>query len=193
MAKPAGPEIVSVEPKYRGWCRVSVATIRLADGQTVTREIEDHGAAACVLPYDPVRRTALLIRQLRAPALHVAGEAAIIETPAGLIDPGEDAETTARREAMEEVGVRLTSLEQVSNAWTMPGISTERMPLFLGTYSQADRVGAGGGESSEQIEVLEMTLRELAAMADAGTFDDLKTFALVQSLRLRKPELFTPA
>ena len=193
MADSVSPEIVSVEPKYRGWCRVYVASIRLADGQTITREIEDHGAAACVLPYDPVRRTALLIRQLRAPPLHAAGEVAVIEAPAGLIDAGEDAPTTARREAMEEVGVRLTSLEQVSNAWTMPGISTERMPLFLGTYSQADRVGAGGGESSEQIEVIEMTLRELAAMADGGTFDDLKTFALVQSLRLRKPELFTRA
>src|SRR3954467_6120291 len=119
VAKPAGPEILSLEPKYRGWCKVYVATIRLAEGQTVTREIEDHGAAACVLPYDPVRRTALLIRQLRAPPLHAAGEAAIIETPAGLIDPGEDAQTTARREAMEEAGVRLSSLEQVSNTWTM--------------------------------------------------------------------------
>jgi len=188
-----GPEIVSVEPRYRGWCRLSIATIRFADGHTITREIEDHGAAACVLPYDPVRRTALLIRQLRAPPLHIAGEVAITEAPAGLIDPGEDAATTARREAMEEAGVRLTSLEQVSHAWTMPGISAERMPLFLGTYSSEDRVGAGGGESSEQIEVIEITLRELATMADAGTLADLKTFALVQSLRLRKPELFTPA
>jgi len=191
VAGPEGAEIVSFEPKYRGWCKLYVATIRLADGRLITREVEDHGAAACVLPYDPVRRTALLIRQLRAPPLHVAGETAITEAPAGLIDPGEDAQTTARREAMEEVGVRLTSLEQISNAWTMPGISAERMHLFLGTYSQADRVGAGGGESSEQIEVIEMTLRELAAMADAGTLDDLKTFALLQSLRLRKPELFS--
>jgi len=187
-----GSQIVSFEPKYRGWCTLYVATIRLADGRLITREIEDHGAAACVLPYDPVRRTALLIRQLRAPPLHVAGEPTIVEAPAGLIDPGEDAPATARREAMEEVGVRLTSLEQVSNAWTMPGLSAERMPLFLGTYSQHDRVGAGGGESGEQIEVVEMTLRELATMADAGTLADLKTFALVQSLRLRKPDLFTP-
>lgn len=193
MAYSAGAGIVSVEPKYRGWCTLYIATIRLADGRTITREIEDHGAAACVLPYDPLRRTALLIRQLRAPPLHVAGEAAIIEAPAGLIDPGEDAPTTARREAMEEVGVRLTTLEQVSNAWTMPGISAERMPLFLGTYAQQDRVGAGGGESGEQIEVVEMALDELATMADAGTLADLKTFALVQSLRLRRPELFIPA
>jgi len=189
----ADPAIISLEAKYYGWCRLYVATIRLADGRLITREIEDHGSAACVLPYDPARRTALLIRQLRAPLLHAAGEAATLEAPAGLIDPGEDAETAARREAMEETGVRLTTLELVVPAWSMPGVSSESMPLFLGAYSQTDRIGSGGGESSEQIEVVEMALRELAATADAGQLGDLKTFALLQTLRLRRPELFTPA
>jgi nudix-type nucleoside diphosphatase (YffH/AdpP family) len=183
-------EIVSLDAKHRGWSTLYVATIRLADGSTIRREIEDHGAAACVLPYDPQRRTALLIRQLRAPTLYAAGETALLEAPAGLIDPGEDEPTTARREAMEETGVRLASLERVVAAWSMPGVSSERMPLFLGSYSQADRIGAGGGDDGERIEVVEMALRELADMADAGTLADLKTFALVQTLRLRNPELF---
>jgi nudix-type nucleoside diphosphatase (YffH/AdpP family) len=186
------PAIVSSEEQYGGWCRVLVAAIKLADGTIIHREIEDHGAAAAVLPYDPDRRVALVVRQLRAPVLY-AGEAPIIESPAGLIDPGEDAETTARREALEEVGVRLTSLERVTMAWTMPGISSERMPLFLGTYAERDRVAAGGGvggDSGEQIEVLELSLAELAAMADDGRLGDLKTFALVQTLRLRRPHLF---
>jgi len=186
----SGAKIVSVETKYRGWCRLLVATIRLPDGKTITREVEDHGAAACVLPYDPDRRVALVIRQLRGPVLHAGGSATIVEAPAGLIDPGEDAQTTARREAMEEVGVRLTTLELAVAAWTMPGISTENMPLFLGEYRAADRVTAGGGDSGEQIEVVELPLRELAAMADDGRLADLKTFALVQTLRLRRPELF---
>jgi nudix-type nucleoside diphosphatase (YffH/AdpP family) len=188
-----GPEIVATEEKYRGWCRVMVATIRLADGSTIRREIEDHGAAAAVLPYDPERRVALVIRQLRAPVLHEGGDASLIEVPAGLIDPGEDAATTARREAMEEVGVRLGALELAVTAWTMPGISTERMPLFLGQYTKKDLIGAGGGEGSEQIEVLELPLSELARMADDGRLSDLKTFTLLQTLRLRRPELFTPA
>ena len=183
-------EIVGTEEKYSGWCRLLVATIRLADGKTVRREVEDHGAAASVLPYDPERRVALVIRQLRGPVLYAGGGAAIIEAPAGLIDAGEDAETTARREAMEEVGVRLTSLELAVAGWTMPGLSTEHMPLYLGSYTEKDRTGAGGGESDEQIEVVELPLATLAAMADDGRLADLKTFALVQTLRLRRPELF---
>ena len=187
------PAILGVEPKYRGWCTLSLATVQLSDGRVTTREIENHGNAACVLPYDPARRVAMVIRQFRAPPLHAGGVATLIEAPAGLIDQGEDGATAARREAMEEVGVRLTTLEQVANAWTMPGLSSERMALFLGAYAQADRVAAGGGVATEHeaIEVIEMPLAALAAMAESGALADLKTFALVQTLRMKRPELFT--
>ena len=186
------PAILGVEPQYRGWCTLYLATVRLADGRVITREIEDHGNAACVLPYDPQRRTAMVIRQLRPPPLYAGGVPALIEAPAGLIDAGEDGAAAARREAMEEVGVRLSALEPVANAWTMPGISSERMALFLGVYGAADRVATGGGIATEheEIEVIEMPLAALAAMAEDGTLADLKTFALMQTLRLRRPELF---
>lgn len=186
-------EILATEEKYRGWCRLLVAKVRYPDGKLVTREIEDHGRAACVLPYDPVRRMALMVRQLRVPPLHAAGEAAILEAPAGLIDPGEDGNTAARREAMEEVGVRIAALDLVVSAWTMPGVSTERMDLFLATYAAGDRIAAGGGEGDEGIEVIEMPLGELAAMADDCRLNDMKTLLLLQTLRLRRPGFFTPA
>ena len=94
---------------------------------------------------------------------------------------------------MEEAGLRMRSLERVATVWTMPGISTERMDLFLGEYSEADRVHAGGGIEDESIQVLEMPLAEIAAMADAGTLNDMKTLLLLQTLRLRRPGLFIPA
>jgi len=186
-------EIVELEERYRGWCTLYVAQVRYPDGHVLKREIEDHGSAVCVLPYDPHRRTTTIIRQLRAPTLHAASEAAIFEAPAGLIDSGEEAPTAARREVMEEIGIQLASLDLVANAWSMPGLSTEKMNLFLATYTDADRIGAGGGERDEGIEVVEMPLRELAAMAEDGRLSDLKTLFLLQALRLRVPELFTPA
>src|SRR3954452_15271099 len=106
-------EIMSTTLQYRGWASLSLASVRLGDGRMVTRVIEDHGNAACVLPYDPGRRIALLVRQLRAPTLYAAGVATLIEAPAGLVDKGEDGAAAATREAMEEVGVRLATLEPV--------------------------------------------------------------------------------
>jgi nudix-type nucleoside diphosphatase (YffH/AdpP family) len=185
-------EIIKTEPAYSGWCKLYVATIRLPDGQLVRREIEDHGRAVAVLPYDPVRRTAIVIRQPRAPALYVGRGDHLLEAIAGLMDPGEAAETSARRECIEEAGLRLSSVARITTAWTMPGISTERMDLFLGEYSETDRVATGGGlaSESEQIEVIEMPLRDLAAAIDAATDFDMKLLALVQTLRVRRPDLF---
>src|SRR5205085_2230228 len=91
-ACPMPAEIIEVETKYRGWCRLLLTRIRLSGGGVVTREIEDHGRAACLLAYDPRRRTAVVVRQLRAPALYAAQKEYLIEAIAGLIDEGEEAE-----------------------------------------------------------------------------------------------------
>jgi nudix-type nucleoside diphosphatase (YffH/AdpP family) len=185
------PEIVSVEERHKGWSRLLIASLRLADGQIIKREIEDHGNAVCVLPYDPVRRTAILVRQFRTPMLYAGEDPMLIEAIAGLAE-GDDPAACARREAMEEAGLRLTAIEPVARGWSMPGISAERMDLFLAVYAPADRVAPGGGLAAEHedIEVIELPLGELAAMADAGTLTDMKTLALVQTLRVRKPDLF---
>jgi nudix-type nucleoside diphosphatase (YffH/AdpP family) len=188
---PVSGAVLRLRAVYEGWARMLVATVRLPDGSEATREIEDHGEAVAVLPYDPARRVALLVRQFRAPVRHVGEVGDLLEAPAGLRDEP-DAEVAARREALEEVGLRLGPLESVCTAWTMPGISTERMALYLAPYAAADRVAAGGGlaEESESVTVVELPLAELARLADAGALADLKTLALVQTLRLRRPDLF---
>ncbi len=174
------------------WATFLKADVRLDDGAVVSRQIEAHGEVAVVLPYDPIRRKALLVRLLRVPPLYAQGLQAITEAPAGLLDPGETAEAAARREAMEETGVQLGQLEAVGSYWSTPGISTERMWLFLAPYAEGDRRGAGGGlaEEHEGIEVLEVGLDALGRMLDGGQIDDMKTLALVQALKLRRPDLF---
>jgi nudix-type nucleoside diphosphatase (YffH/AdpP family) len=186
----ASHEITAVETLHEGWGKLLRLTIRLPDGHSIKREVEDHGAAVSVLPYDPERRTAILVRQFRAPPFHVDGTPALVEAPAGMLDE-DDPEACARREAHEEVGLRLSRLEPVGRVWPMPGVSTERIHLFLAPYAAADRVGAGGGlaEEHENITVVEFPLADLFAMAERGELADLKTLVLVQALRLRRPEL----
>lgn len=153
--------------------------------------MEDHGRGVCVLPYDPDRRLAMLVRQFRAPVCATVAQTDLLEAVAGLSD-GEESECAVLREAFEETGLRLRKLDHVATVWTMPGISTERMDMFLSAYKASDRVGRGGGEASEHedIAVEEVALGVLAAAADEGRLDDMKTFALIQTLRLRQPELF---
>lgn len=184
-------DIVATEVQYQGWSRLLIATIRLPTGETFRREIEDHGAAVAVLPYDPVRKVAILVRQFRAPVFLQSGQRHMSECVAGILDEA-DPQACARREVLEEAGVEVRSLEAVASTWTMPGISTERMHLFLAAYSgplQA-RTGLGVASEHEYISVEETSLRAIAAMADAGNVTDMKTLLLVQSLRLRHPHLF---
>lgn len=185
------PKVVSVRPVYEGWARVSIATVLGDRGGTFERLMEDHGRGVCVLPYDSRRRVAMLVRQFRAPVFTTSGRAELLEAVAGLTD-GESPESAMLREAFEETGLRLAKLDHVATVWTMPGISTERMDLYLAGYEAPDRVGRGGGNAGEHEEIIveELPLSTLVAMADEGRIEDMKTFCLVQTLRLRQPELF---
>ena len=184
-------EILGIRFLHEGWSRFGLAKVRLADGAEVEREIEDHGNSVGVLPYDPERRVATLVRELRVPALYVAGHQTHLEAPAGIIDEGSP-EENARREALEEVGLRLRDLEHVGTTYSCAGISTEQIHLFLARYGRADRETKGGGAAGEHenIKVEEMALSELAQMADRGELIDLKTLTLALALRARHPELF---
>ena len=185
------PEILERTVERAGYVTVERMRIRLADGAEAWREMERHGDSVAVLPYDPDRRVALVARQFRAPVFAMTGETLLEEACAGMID-GEDVAATARREAIEELGVRLGELEYLATVWPGPGVGAERQTLFLAPYAAADRIAAGGGLASENegIEVVERTLAALAADADAGAIADGKLFTLVMSLRVRRPELF---
>jgi len=185
------PKVVNVRPVYEGWAKVSIATVQSDRGGTFERLMEDHGRGVCVLPYDPERKLAMLVRQFRAPVFTTAGRTELLEAVAGLTD-GEPPERAMLREAFEETGLRLRQLDHVATVWTMPGISTERMDLYLARYDASDRAGRGGGNTGEHEEIIveEVPLSALAPMVDDGRIDDMKTFCLVQTLRLRRPELF---
>jgi len=187
------PKLLSVRTLYEGWGRYLELKVRLEDGEEVEREMEDHGGAVAVLPYDPERRTALLVRQMRmAPLFEGTETPYLLEALAGVIEEGESAETSARREALEEVGVELTELQPVGRPYSTPGCSSERIDMYLAPYSRADRVEEGGGAEGEHenIRVIEKPLAELLEMVRANAVRDLKTVALILLLLAHHPELF---
>lgn len=201
MTRPEAPlpfRILSRETLWKGFCtleRVTFETLR-SDGRAhvQTFEIEDHGRAAAVLAYDPARREAVLVRQLRLPQALQGDDPMSLEVVAGLLDRGhEDPEETARREAMEEAGLALDRLERVGTVRPSPGLVGEKVWLYLAEVDlDRARVTDGGGlaHEGEDIEVVILPLADLARLIDAGDGLDLKTAFAVQTLRVRRPELF---
>ncbi|MFZ5718726.1 MAG: NUDIX domain-containing protein [Pseudomonadota bacterium] len=187
----AAIELRKVETAWQGYLTVLTATFSGPDGSTFTREIEHHGRAACVLPYDPERRTALMVNLPRAPVIWAGGPPELLEAPAGMVED-EDPEETAIREALEECGVRLGRLEAVGSPFASPRVSSERIDLFLAAYSAADRVATGGGVAveNEHIDVQEVPLALLWTWVEQRRIEDLKSLALILALKVRRPELF---
>lgn len=187
----AGPTIVDRKIVYSGYLTVEKLRVRVADGAIVSREVERHGDAAAVLPYDIERRCALVARLFRAPVFCETGAQALEEACAGMIDR-EDGESAARREACEELGVRLRKMELVARIWSSPGVSTERQSLFLASYVLEDRTGVGGGVRGEHecITVVERPLSQILLNIEQGSVTDGKLVTLMFALRSRRAELF---
>ena len=149
------------------------------------RQTYDRGNGAAILPYDPVRGTVLLVRQFRMPA-HVTGHhETLVEACAGLLDDLDPLAAIAK-EAEEELGYRMHETRQLFDIFMSPGSVTERLHLFTGSYSPEDKVFEGGGAvaEGEDIEVLEITLKEAVSMVADGRIIDAKTVILIQALQL---------
>jgi nudix-type nucleoside diphosphatase (YffH/AdpP family) len=182
-------EILTQEVIAKFWSTLSKVTLNYTrrDGRSeiLVREVNDHGHAAAVLALDPRRKTVLLVKQMRI-AAHVAGYTdAMIEVCAGLLD-GDDARTCAIREAEEELGFRVHDLREVAHVYMSPGALTERVSLFIGTYSPGDKVTNGGGVATEgeDIEVIELPLAAAHGMIASGEIVDAKTIILLQHAML---------
>lgn len=151
--------------------------------QKQSREIFDHGNAATVLLYNKEAGTVLLTRQLRiATLVNGNGSGMLLETPAGLLEPGEDPAATMLREIEEETGYKIPKVEKIFEAYSSPGAYTELVHYFVGEYRHHQKTSEGGGlkEEGEDIEIREMPLQEAAALLEKGEIRDAKTIILLQ-------------
>jgi GDP-mannose pyrophosphatase NudK len=156
---------------------------RSGDWQQRKREIYDNGNSAAILPYDSARNTVLLTRQLRLPIYLQDGRENSIEACAGKLD-GETAETRIKKEMEEELGYRVEQVERLFELYVSPAMIMEKITYFTCAYSPANKVSEGGGlaEEGEDIEVIETTLEQAAAMVASGEIIDTKTVILIQFL-----------
>ena len=167
------------------WYTLKTTTFewRRRDGswQTQQRETYDRGNAAVILPYNPRRRTVVLIKQFRYPAYVNGYDDLMIEAAAGVLDD-ESPENRIRAEAEEETGYRLGDIRKIFEAFMSPGSVTEKLHFFVAEYEPDMKIGDGGGlqDEGEDIEVIEPTIDEALTMIVNGRIVDGKTIMLLQ-------------
>ena len=168
----------------RGWGTLTSHTIAYTGDngtQTLVREVYDHGNAAAVLLINREAGEITLVRQFRLPAYLNGDGAQIIEACAGLLD-GDEPQTCARKEAMEETGIAPSTLIHAFDIYASPGSLSEKTHCFIGLYTQADCTGQGGGlaHEGEEIEIVTLPASDILALTRDGTIIDAKTVALIQ-------------
>ena len=150
------------------------------------REAYDRGNGATVLLYNAAKKTVVLTRQFRLPT-YVNGNAdgMMIESCAGLLD-ADNAQDCIRKEAEEETGYKIERLQKLFEVYMSPGSVTELIYFFAAEYSNAMKVGEGGGLAHEQenIEVLELAFDQAYAMIASGEIRDGKTIMLLQYAKI---------
>ncbi len=112
----------------------------------IEREMFVRGNVVGVLPYDPVNDTVALIEQFRIGAMYQTPDPWLVEIIAGMIDTNETPEQVAIREAKEEAGIELDSVELVSHYLASPGASPEEVFVY---YAQTDLSQVGGTHGLE--------------------------------------------
>lgn len=157
---------------------LALQPVRLADGSYQDREVVVHRGAVALLPMVDADHVCL-IKNFR----YSVGET-LIEVPAGTIDPGETAGSTAARELTEETGYRAGKIAKIAEWWVSPGVFTEMMTLYLCEDLSA---GPSDHQPDEHMENWIVPWNDAVAMVMDGRILDAKTMlAILYHDRLRR-------
>lgn len=159
-------------------------------GPLVSREVFDRGQAVAVLPYDPILDKVILIEQFRPGAFGVEADPWLIETVAGIVEPGEGIEDVARREGEEESGLHFQDLRPIARYFVSPGGSTETVDLFIGLVSSSNVGGYFGlASEGEDIKVHVLDYQSAMAWLESGRIKVATTIVALQWLALHRQEV----
>lgn len=150
--------------------RIGDAT--LDDGSLAHREVIEHGGGVGVAAV--VDGHVILVRQYR-----IAVGKDVLEIPAGRLEPGEDPETSARRELREEVGLEGGTLVHVASCYCSPGFTNELDHIYIASGLKSC---AAEPEYDENLEIVRLPLDEARAMLERHEFDDAKTIIALREL-----------
>ena len=141
-------------------CRIRVGQ------QTLLRHSIEHPGCVVIIP-QLGKDQFLLVKQYR-----YAARGWLWEFPAGGIEKGESIEHGARRELMEECGYAPGRLKKILSFFPTPGISEEKMHLFL---AQNLKPAYAEKDADEEFEIKVFSLKQIGNMIRRKKIEDGKT------------------
>src|SRR6266849_6260010 len=149
--------------------------------QQQSRETYDRGNGATILLYNLAQRTVVLTRQFRFPAFVNNHSGLLIEAAAGLLDEATP-EDRIKADVEEETGYRVDHVRKIFEAFMSPGSVTEKLHFFIAEYDGSSKVTHGGGNRTEgeDIEVIELPMKDAIKAIESGAIEDGKTIMLLQ-------------
>ena len=189
-------KILNRERLLDDFFKVDVATLQYEKfnggwSEPVRRFNLERGEAVAVLIYLEDIDRFVIIRQFRYAAFQRGESGWIDEIVAGVIDPGEEPVESARRECIEETGYEIERFEHIATAFSSPGITTERVYIYIGYCTSEDKNYSGGGldEEHEDIEIVELSREDACRKLLNKEFMDGKTILALQHFFMIHPEL----
>lgn len=148
----------------------------------------ERGNAAAVLVFNRSTEKLILISQFRYPT-YQNNHGWTIEVIAGMVDPGETPEESAKRELQEEIGANIEGFEHIATFYPSPGGSSEQVYLYYSEVSgERTKYNETGGllASGEDIKATELSLAEALAKIKTGEIIDAKTIIGIYWLENRR-------
>ena len=140
--------------------------IHTPHGKVLSRQILEHPGCVVIIPKTSSGKY-VLVRQYRFPlGKH------LWEFPAGGKELNESFAAAAKRELMEEIGMKPGRLKKLMEFYPTPGVSGEKMHLYLAWDLHPEEAEK---DEDEEFEIGHFTLKELGQMIGRGQIVDGKT------------------
>lgn len=155
---------------------VAVDRWTLEDGST--SRVDSVVASDCVCMVPIIDGAIEFVRQGRM----AIGESDFLELPAGRIEEGETPEQAAIRELREEIGMAPARVESLGYVYTSPGISTEKIHVFVCSVLRDDPLPQDEGEA---VSTERVGIAQVQNMILDGTLTDAKSIVALSLFLLK--------
>lgn len=160
---------LSSERIYEGKVvNLRVDTVEKDDGSQTAREIVEHAECVVVVVLDEADN-ALMVKQYRK-----AVEKALLEIPAGGIEPGEQPVEAVNRELQEETGFLARKVQKLGGFYSSPGYSNEYLYFYVASQLEHSQLQ---GEDTAEIEVVKVPMSQVQNLIANGEIVDAKSIA----------------